>query len=151
SGTPEIWIFLKKVDPDQERDPGDQLRRVLVFKERLIKERELLFSEFDSTEAWRKIFYESLLKYVLALNVSTLASGGQTHASAPGIEDQQSTPTSQAAVPFPVQVRDTLAELATFSDGPIEQFEAGVESLDLAEIARLYLLAATLISRFGTR
>ncbi len=68
AGKPEIWIYFKQVDPEQAQDAGEQLRRVLAFREKLERERELLFAEFETSEEWRQRLYQDLLRHVLQLH-----------------------------------------------------------------------------------
>jgi len=43
---PEIFMFFKSVPDEQLRDPGEQLRRVVAFKNELIATKQHLFKEF---------------------------------------------------------------------------------------------------------
>ena len=42
TGSPEIWLGFKKVETAQIEDPGEQLKRVLAFREAQIKYRSLV-------------------------------------------------------------------------------------------------------------
>ena len=52
TGQPEIWLAFKHVDPSQLADPGDQLKRVLAFKQAQIAARVVLFKEFKDERDW---------------------------------------------------------------------------------------------------
>jgi hypothetical protein len=44
---PEISLLFKQVAPDLLNDPGDELRKVMVFKERIIARKTVLFETFS--------------------------------------------------------------------------------------------------------
>lgn len=72
--SPEMWLAFKDVDRDSINDPGEQLKKVLDFKNQQIKNREVLFKTFADTEDWKEQLHSWLLKHVLGLyQVSTLA------------------------------------------------------------------------------
>jgi Domain of unknown function (DUF4062) len=58
----EIWLFFKKVPDDRLSDPGDQLRRVLAFKEAVTAQREIFYKSFESTEDWSDMLYDYLTR-----------------------------------------------------------------------------------------
>ena len=60
----EIWLFFKDVPDDRLSDPGDQLRKVLAFKEAVTARREVLYKSFQSTEDWSAMLYDSLANYL---------------------------------------------------------------------------------------
>lgn len=68
SNIPEIWLYLKKIDSDLLADPGDQLKKVLSFREWLIDSKCLLFKEFASHTQWSELIYDHLLTYIIELN-----------------------------------------------------------------------------------
>ena len=52
SGTPEIFVFFKRVDAESEGDPGPQLRRVMDFRKQLEETRQVLYHYFDSPQSF---------------------------------------------------------------------------------------------------
>ena len=70
TGKPEIWLFFKTIDKERIEDPGEQLKKVLDFKEERIKLKELLFKEFSDSGNWEKLIFDEMLTYVLSLSVS---------------------------------------------------------------------------------
>ena len=48
---PEIWLAFKQVPQDQLNDPGDQLKRVLAFKQAENAARRVLYHEFTDERA----------------------------------------------------------------------------------------------------
>ncbi len=55
TGEPELWLFFKDIDEENLKDPGDQLKQVLQFKEEQRKLKELMFKEFNDIEKWGEI------------------------------------------------------------------------------------------------
>ena len=51
--SPRIFVFFKKVDPESERDPGLQLKKVLRFRKELEKSRLVLYRSFDDEKTFR--------------------------------------------------------------------------------------------------
>jgi hypothetical protein len=66
SGSPEISLFFKEVSPDLLRDPGEDLRKVLAFKQELIKEKYLLFEEFSDIGDFERKLRRCLFKHINA-------------------------------------------------------------------------------------
>jgi Domain of unknown function (DUF4062) len=44
---PEISLLFKQVDPDLLNDPGDELRKVMAFKEKIIAQKTVFFETFS--------------------------------------------------------------------------------------------------------
>jgi hypothetical protein len=65
---PEIWLFFKTIDEDARRDPGEQLKRVIDFREKIVERKIIKFSEFTSPADWEKLFRKSLTSYLLELS-----------------------------------------------------------------------------------
>ncbi len=59
----EVVVFFKAVEPRQLSDPGDQLKKVLNFKRQLEREREHLFSTFDSLTSFRRLVRQHLVSW----------------------------------------------------------------------------------------
>lgn len=65
---PTIWLCFKKVEAAQIQDPGEQLSKVLAFRETQIRSKEFLFKEFEDIEDWRNKLDEWLWKQILDLS-----------------------------------------------------------------------------------
>lgn len=66
TNSPERWLAFKEIDSETLKDPGEQLKRVIEFREEQINLREVLFKDFTDTDDWAKQLNRWLLKYVLA-------------------------------------------------------------------------------------
>ena len=62
---PELWLYFKSVASDQLADPGEQLRSVIAFRDRLEAQREVLFKTFSNESEWKDLLCDTLLKYLL--------------------------------------------------------------------------------------
>ena len=67
TGQPEIWLCFKAVEAERSQDPGEQLLRVLAFRQKQMDAREVLFKEFQTTGDWEREFRKWLLGYVAEL------------------------------------------------------------------------------------
>ena len=54
TGTPEIFVFFKRVDPGQEGDPGPQLEKVMRFRRGLEESRKVIYRYFSDQEEFKK-------------------------------------------------------------------------------------------------
>lgn len=52
TGSPEIFVFFKHVDPGQMADPGPQLQKVLAFRRQLEDSRQVLYRSFADEKAF---------------------------------------------------------------------------------------------------
>lgn len=67
TGKPEIWVFFKNIDQESLQDPGDQLKKVIKFKNDQIERRELLFKNFSDKQTWREMIQDILTAYMVNL------------------------------------------------------------------------------------
>lgn len=86
SGSPEIWLFFKGVDPQSLADPGDELRRVMAFRDARVAARDVLFKEYEDIDEWTVRLQRFLIRYLLQAYSNDLAEG----------ERQASTPTGSS-------------------------------------------------------
>lgn len=58
------FLFLKPIDPAKLADPGDQLRNVVAFRERVRAERKLLYKEFADIRALEGLLDSHLAQWL---------------------------------------------------------------------------------------
>jgi hypothetical protein len=150
TGSPEIWLFFKEVEPIRLSDPGEQLQKVLAFRSAQIEAKQLFFKEFKEARDWRELVHDLLLRRTLQLITSksvtgkgvqsTTASQGQ----AQGAETTEGTPKPQSKSG---KAFTSLAEVLKITH---QKVEAGKllafndsEPLASSESARLLLFATT--------
>jgi len=113
TGKPEIWLFFKSIDEENLQDPGEQLKKVIEFKNDQIERRELLFKEFSDPQMWRETIHDDLTAYIvdLAGEESKLAAQGQSLIS----EESKESPSPKEAA--------TTEEIAIFPTQLLSLFE----------------------------
>ncbi len=92
----QIVVFFKSVDPRQLTDPGDQLKKVLTFKQTLESEHSLLFHTFDQTEE-----FENWLRRYLGQWLRDHEGGGTVKGSPAGPPPEPAVPVSFPLSPPP--------------------------------------------------
>ncbi len=151
-GEPELWLFFKTVDSDSRKDLGPQLTKVLEFRTLQINLREVLFQDVQGIEEWRTSLFEGLSEYLLKLFLSANEAQLKGSAAAP----VPSTGNSEIAlrlVPegeqeIPRQLKDVSSLLGRVIDsGNLEFSTDDASLLQEFDVARLYLLSATWMSR----
>src|SRR3954471_18660177 len=65
--TPEISLYFKDVSPELLRDPGEDLKKVLAFKQRVISEKQLLFETFSDSQQFEKKVTRRIASFVQQL------------------------------------------------------------------------------------
>lgn len=66
-GRPQIGLFFKKIDSELLRDPGEQLRRVIAFREDITEGKRYLFEEFGDTLEFERKFRRCVTAHLRAL------------------------------------------------------------------------------------
>src|SRR6266568_927686 len=60
----QLVVFFKAVDERKLSDPGEQLKKVLAFREKLEKEKALLFHTYDEVSAFESRLRSHLARWV---------------------------------------------------------------------------------------
>lgn len=60
----EIMLFFKDMSEDLRHDPGEQASKVIEFRHSVEAKREVLYSTFDTPEAWKEVLYDILAEYL---------------------------------------------------------------------------------------
>jgi HEAT repeat protein len=154
---PEIWLVFKQVDPSKLRDPGDQLKKVLEFKRSQTELHEVLFKEVRDADDWKNKFKDWLLEHVLMLP-SPVPTAHQQPAGVVPVSDSPDTSAVDSSSQvgdrdaIPQQLRTVSALLGKSLQARVpECFAAHEGQLQEFDVARLYLLTATLMSHRYTR
>ena len=74
SGSPEIALFFKEIPDEFMGDPGDDLKRVLKFRETIIAEKKILFQEFSTVREMETLVRKSVTAYVNRVKAADTAS-----------------------------------------------------------------------------
>ncbi len=136
---PEICLFLKDIDPKLLRDPGEDTKKVLAFRENLIASKEIKYEPFKDVREFERKLMLAIVAYVQRL-IKADREKQQT--------ENQSTPSE----PFPSsQVQDQSAQDSPLSAEGVaflREFLALAESevagnkIDAVHVGRFRLLGS---------
>lgn len=135
-GRPAISLFLKQLNDSELTDPGDQLKRVIAFRERVFGERKLLAGTFSDLSDFQRRFRRSVIDFVKRQSeVEFDAASEKVQAPLADIE------TTQAAEPGPTA--PLSIEGAKFLRKFVSEAEVATDEHPLAakDVARLRLLS----------
>ena len=139
-GSPEISLFFKTVGADLQRDPGDELKKVLAFKKQIVAEKAILFGTFDSIAEFRGKIQRCITRYVQKLQSEETrerAEESQARSSADSVSQSLSETTSTSESPLTVKGAKFLREFISKTERDGEQ-----ERIAPADVARFRLLAS---------
>jgi hypothetical protein len=144
TGSPEMFMVFKQIE--DRTDPGEQMQRVLRFRESQIQNKELLFKEIGGTAEWERNLREWLSHAVLERysgeNVRQVESS--TSLQAPRTtDDEESLREVAASEPdqaLPLQLREIGGRVAQAAlASTTGNFYALIGNLTEFEILRLLL------------
>ena len=104
TGSPEIFVFFKHVDPGQMADAGPQLQKVLEFRKSLEDTRQVLYRFFEDEKAFAAEVDKHLRAY---------ARGDLPAADAP-----------RAAVVLPLEYIEAVTKAKAEAQAAVERAEA---------------------------
>ncbi|MBI4233219.1 MAG: tetratricopeptide repeat protein, partial [Chloroflexi bacterium] len=78
SGRPEIWLFFRNVEQQFLVDPGEQLKKVLDFKDHIEQKRELLYQRYNTVPAWCDMVKQFLAQWLYKIGPGAATPGGST-------------------------------------------------------------------------
>lgn len=139
-GRPEISLLFKEVDAEFLSDPGEDLKKVLAFKDKLIAEKKILFSSFSDIREFETKVRQCIWKYVAQLRAQNIKEASvKNQAPATGGERPQTAETanSQAETPLSVQGAKFLRDFISKTERNAEE-----DPISAVEVARFRLLAA---------
>lgn len=139
-GQPEINLLLKDLDDASLADPGDHLKKVIVFKDQVFAEKKLLAGTFSDVRDFEGKFRKCIQGYVIALANRDKASESEKD-QAPLAETQTTLatepgPTTPLSVEGAVFLRNFLATAEKASD------EDPLAADDVARVRLLSIIAA---------
>jgi len=65
TGNPEIWLMFKEVGRTKMKDPGDQLKKVVEFREAQIRLKDVKFTTVRDTVDWQSKLQSWLSQHLL--------------------------------------------------------------------------------------
>lgn len=139
-GQPEISLLFKYISPEFLNDPGDELKKVLAFKEQLIAEKTILFETFSDNRDFEKKFRRCITAYIRNLraqeieNISDQGQASATFGEKPKITESTD---STSETPFSIEGAKFLREFISTTERSNEQ-----QPITAVEVARFRLLAS---------
>ncbi len=79
TGKPEMAMYFKQVASEILADPGDDLKKVLAFKDKLIKGKAILFNEFAEPSIFQRYVREKITEYLFSLRDASLQTQDEAH------------------------------------------------------------------------
>lgn len=107
-GRPEIGMHFKAIEQRRINDPGEELRKVIAFRSKLISEKQLLFNEFSTLREFEDRIRTNLTEYIFSLRKSSIQESTTDVLKAPetegddtrNIEDNNPSPFSDVGLKF---------------------------------------------------
>ncbi len=163
TGQPEIWLAFKEVEPSQLADPGDQLKRVLAFKQAQIAARIVLYKEFKDERDWATQLRCWLMTHLGRLvkdEMEVLRQSPRAESSMPtevvvsappvsiGVGSSPASAADSASSAIPPQLREVGEKFfRAVTSNSQSAFSEIMSSLDQFQTARMFLTAKAWLSR----
>jgi hypothetical protein len=156
AASPEIWLFFKQVEEALRIDPGEQLQKVISFKEQIRLGKKIFYKEFNDPSEWTQLFEDCLYQHVLGLysqtqvvNPALTAIKTPTvHPVAPISDDKGTEPLLSSQ--NDEMVAKLLAEIADcVRSGVLRLYDdkaMAITNLSFEQVARVTVLAGALFS-----
>jgi len=141
---PEIWLLFKKIDEEQSRDPGEQLKKVFDFQHEQIQKKELMFKEFRDTAEFEKLIYKYLIAYVLDLSKETVES--KIESKSISLESSKLEITKNETEYSKKTVSDYSDIIPLFEKVQVSLKKEGANNVDFWDRSRLLLTASSWFS-----
>ncbi len=141
--TPEISLFFKDVSDDLLNDPGDDLKKVLTFRKKIIDEKIILFQNFSDVKKLEKLIRSCVSNYIYSINRRERDSNQEEKEQERGLNIKD---TKNENVKTPVVSSPLSVEGFEFLSGFVNRIKNNENTDDLTsyDIARFRLLSNTL-------
>lgn len=139
-GRPEINLLLKDLDEASLADPGDHLKKVIAFKDKVFAEKKLLAGSFADVRDFEGKFRKCIQGYVISLADKDRASESEKD-KAP-LAETQSTPATgpEPTTPLTVEGAIFLRNFLTTAEKATEEHPLVAD--DVARVRLLSIIAA---------
>jgi hypothetical protein len=139
---PEISLLFKEVDPELFKDPGEALRKVEVFKNKIIAEKAILFQRFANTREFEDKVRDCITSYVQSLQAEEAQKiADETTAKASDTSEGKDT-TAPVYTPLTVEGAKFIRSFVTKTEG-----DRTDNPITPAEVARFRLLGSMVAVR----
>jgi hypothetical protein len=132
TGSPTMAMFFKSVDPLQLKDPGEDLKKVLAFQEKLRAQRTFLYSTFAGADDFSAKVRDFLSRHVIRILLGV----------APAREERpvEAAPRAEAAAQGPTAADEQESPSAKFLVETAEELRTR-EGAGAVNVGRLRLIA----------
>lgn len=138
SGSPEISLFFKQIPDEFMGDPGDDLKRVLEFRKKIIDGKRILFQNFSEMRDIETLARKSVTAYVIRVREDESSEPDELRAkrARSGSEDVSEEDMGHESSPLSV-------EGFNFLEGFVERLRHpySLDELNASDVARFRLLA----------
>jgi hypothetical protein len=129
-GKPEISLFFKEIDRELLLDPGEDLKKVVGFREKIIAGKEILFEKFQNSEDFQTKFRRCISNYVKNLH---------------GVEIEKIEEESKTSLQGSSTTEQPKESPSTFLPDEVKQFAEEIllnerDSLSSVQVSRLRLV-----------
>lgn len=138
-GSPEISLFFKQIPDDFMVDPGEDLRKVLEFRRRMIDEKKILFQEFSDVPTMEELARKRIAAYVQQVRAKDQYSGPQEAGTKRTDSDSEKAKEETRSPESSPLSAEGFAFLESLVDR-IDQEEA-MKDISASDVARFRLLA----------
>ena len=146
--TPQIALFFKQVSDELRDDPGEHLKKVQEFREKLIAQKEIFFQEVSTAKEMEKLVRKCITEYVNGVRAQNLSSDHEETRSKPtDRESEKVEPKDTSSEASPLS-REGFTFLGQFVDKIGK--ENAIDNLTASEVARFRLLANS-VSKSGNQ
>lgn len=136
---PEISLLFKEIAPEFRIDPGNDLKKVLAFKEKLISEKEIYFESFSDVRELERKIHRCVSNYVIGLykkEVSNTTDQNQAPKADSELQQTQENNNTSTKTLFSINEAKYLRGFISKAE-----HETSKNPISAAEIARFRLLA----------
>jgi hypothetical protein len=138
TGRPEISLLFKGIDQEFLRDPGDDLKKVLAFKDKLIANKTIFFESFGDIREFETKIRRCISQYIIALKTKEVNEASlQNQAPTTSVDKLQSKGKKLLSeTPLSIEGTKFLHEFISKNERNTEN-----ETLQAEEVSRFRLLS----------
>jgi len=142
----EIGIFLKDVSPEDAVDPGDQLKKVLKFREELTTSYQIYYEVFSDEKDFEDKFRRAIYRYVRRkVKEVRYDSSGDSQSPKHDRHAEQADQGNESSI-LPTQIVHFFEELKSHGVN-----KEDINDIDSHHVARLRLVASSYYSSGNDR
>ena len=139
SGKPEIALFFKKISDERKEDPGEDLKRVLKFRETVEAGKRILFRDFSTPQEIELQVRKKVIAYVKSIRAADAVSEPKEVRAKPADSEPEKENGEKKNLDSSPFSAEGFSFLENFVD-KIGQKDA-MDDLSASDVARFRLLA----------